>query len=144
MLLSLEMLKITNAIREYQGDTEDPEVSIMRAVYDEQKELEANFKAQAVREMSIYGMVYKRGHKRKNWQMRLFVLVSRPCLGPYLAHLDPFVSMRIAVAHYRWLLLLRITTATFATCILSGIAYLACVSGSWHHGCRTISMASVA
>ena len=82
MLLSLEMLKITNAIREYQGDTEDPEVSIMRAVYDEQKELEANFKAQAVREMSIYGMVYKRGHKRKNWQMRLFVLVSRPYLGP--------------------------------------------------------------
>ena len=84
VLLSLEMLKITNAIREYQGDTEDPEVSIMRAVYDEQKELEANFKAQAVREMSIYGMVYKRGHKRKNWQMRLFVLVSRPPTLPIL------------------------------------------------------------
>ena len=30
VLLSLEMLKITNAIREYQGDTEDPEVSTHR------------------------------------------------------------------------------------------------------------------
>ena len=37
--------------------------------YDEAKELEANYKAQAVREMIVYGMVYKRGHKRKNWQV---------------------------------------------------------------------------
>lgn len=34
---------------------------------------------QAVREMIVYGMVYKRGHKRKNWQMRLFVLDGASC-----------------------------------------------------------------
>ena len=115
VLLSLEMLKITNAIREYQGDTEDPEVSIMRAVYDEQKELEANFKAQAVREMSIYGMVYKRGHKRKNWQMRLFVLVSRPPTLPIL--LDSW--------HHGHLYILGCCTLSMA------FVYLARVLASW-------------
>ena len=34
---------------------------------------------QAVREMVVYGMMYKRGHKRKNWQMRLFVLDGSTC-----------------------------------------------------------------
>ena len=29
--------------------------------------------------MIVYGMVYKRGHKRKNWQMRLFVLDGSTC-----------------------------------------------------------------
>ena len=38
--------------------------------------------------MIVYGMVYKRGHKRKNWQMRLFVLDGSTCnyyeLGTYI------------------------------------------------------------
>lgn len=29
--------------------------------------------------MVVYGMLYKRGHKRKNWQMRLFVLDGSTC-----------------------------------------------------------------
>ena len=29
--------------------------------------------------MVVYGMMYKRGHKRKNWQMRLFVLDGSTC-----------------------------------------------------------------
>ena len=32
------------------------------------------YQSEAVREMIIYGMCYKRGHVRKNWQIRLLVL----------------------------------------------------------------------
>ena len=36
-------------LAEYMGEETDEEVNILRAVYDEAKELEANYKAQAVR-----------------------------------------------------------------------------------------------
>lgn len=63
--------------------------------------------------MIIYGMVYKRGHKRKNWQMRLFVLDGSTCKYYELGNTEMKGSFELAQVRRR--LLVSVYTSAEAT-----------------------------
>ena len=72
-MLTVEMVKISNAINAYQGEP-NRETRTLEEIFEQCRLLEDQCRTAARRRMMVYGLLYKRGHIVKNWQMRMFVL----------------------------------------------------------------------
>lgn len=73
VMLTVEMVKISNAINAYQGEP-NRETRTLEEIFEQCRLLEDQCRTAARRRMMVYGLLYKRGHIVKNWQMRMFVL----------------------------------------------------------------------
>jgi hypothetical protein len=73
VMLTVEMVKISNAINAYQGEP-TRETRTLEDIFEQCRILEDQCRTAARRRMMVYGLLYKRGHIVKNWQMRMFVL----------------------------------------------------------------------
>lgn len=72
-MLTVEMVKISNAINAYSGEP-TRETRVLEELFEQCRILEDQCRTAARRRMMVYGLLYKRGHIIKNWQMRMFVL----------------------------------------------------------------------
>ena len=71
--LTLMLVHLAQEVSCYPNQDEK-EVTVLRNIFDKLKVEEDRLKTLGQRDMLVYGMLYKKADKRKNWQVRLFVL----------------------------------------------------------------------
>ena len=72
-ILTIEMVKLQSAYKHFTGQP-NRNMRILEDVLQKCQDRESNCRANARRQMQTYGLLYKQGHFRKNWQTRLFIL----------------------------------------------------------------------